>query len=154
VGELPSSFQSLVDGCPKVPNYIIGDPAYPLTPYCMKEFDSCVNNEQVIFNSMLRTARNQIECAFGRLKARWSILTRKIDLKLESVPTVIYACFVLHNFCEENKINVDEQLLQQQLQLIRQNEDKFKNTPDPVYSYSVGEGDVVRNTIIKLIQQN
>ena len=35
---------------------------------------------EVIFNSMLRSARNQVECAFGRLKARWAILTRKIDV--------------------------------------------------------------------------
>ena len=42
---------------------------HPLVPFCMKEFEHCSNNEQVIFNNMLRSARNPIECAFGRLKA-------------------------------------------------------------------------------------
>ena len=61
-----------------ITNYIIGDPAYPLRPHCIKEYESCSNDAEVIFNSMLRSARNQIECDFGCLKARWAILIRKI----------------------------------------------------------------------------
>ena len=152
--ELPNCLQTLVEGKPKVPTYIIGDPAYPVTPYCIKEFATCSSNEEVIFNNMLRAARNQIECAFGRLKARGSILTKTVDLKLESIPTVIYACFVLHNVCEDNKVTVDEELLQEQIHLIKQNEQQFKNAPDPVYSQNEGEGEIVRNTITALIQQS
>ena len=88
-GNLPTTFNNLLPGCDKIPNYLIGDPAYPLTPNCMKEYKSCKTNSQVIFNNLLREARNPIECAFGRLKARWSILTRKMDLKLENIPTVV-----------------------------------------------------------------
>jgi hypothetical protein len=29
-----------------------------------------MSNEQVIFNTLLRSARDQVECALGRLKAR------------------------------------------------------------------------------------
>ena len=85
----------------------------------MKEYESCANNEQVIFNNMLRSARNPIECAFGRLKARWSILTRKMDLKIEAIPIVVYACFVLHNFCEKKNSYIDEDLVHHQMNIIK-----------------------------------
>ena len=88
-----------------LPNW---NPAYPILPHCMKRYSTCKKNEEVIFNSMLRTARNPIECAFGRLKARWKILTKKMDLKFEKIPTIIYACFILHNFCERY-ICIDEE---------------------------------------------
>ena len=101
--DLPKTYSMVLPGHKKVPNYVIGDPAYPLPPNCLKEYESCKTNAQVIFNNMLRAARNPIECAFGRLKARWGILTRKIDLDLTKAPTLIIACFVLHNYCESNK---------------------------------------------------
>ena len=37
-GKLPKTFHCLLPGFEAVPNYLIGDPAYPLTPFCMKEF--------------------------------------------------------------------------------------------------------------------
>ena len=66
--QLPRTFQTLIPSLDKIPPYLIGDPAYPLTPYCMKEFETCNENAQVVFNGLLRAARNPIECAFGRLK--------------------------------------------------------------------------------------
>ena len=88
-GQLPKTFITLVPGYKAIPNYLIGDPAYPLTSFCMKEYRTCVTNEEVLFNNMLRSARNQVECAFGRLKVQWGFWTRKVDLKLEMVPTVL-----------------------------------------------------------------
>lgn len=104
--KLPATYQTPVEGRANVPNYFISDPAYPLLPFCIKEYKTCTSNEEVISNNMLRAARNPIECAFGRLKARWAILTRKIDLKLETIPKVVYACFVLHNYCEKERVYV------------------------------------------------
>lgn len=75
----------------------------------MKEFASPNNNKEVIFNDMLRSARNPIECAFGRLKARWQILNKRIDLGLVSVPNLVYACFVLHNFCERHGVSLEDE---------------------------------------------
>ena len=49
-GELPQTFNNLLPGHNKIPNYVIGDPAYHLTPHCMKEFQSCKNDAEVIFN--------------------------------------------------------------------------------------------------------
>ena len=76
---LPQGYRQLLSGTDKVPPIILGDPAYPLLPYCMKEFASTHNNGQVVFNNLLRNARNKIERAFGRLKMRWQInWTRKL----------------------------------------------------------------------------
>ena len=77
--QLPQTFQTVIPGLDKIPNYLIGDPAYPLTPYCLKEFETCNENAQVVFNGLLRAARNPIDCAFGQLKACWSLLTRSIE---------------------------------------------------------------------------
>lgn len=41
-----------------------------------------------------------IECSFGRLKARSGCLKQPMDINIDDLPCVIYACFVLHNFCE------------------------------------------------------
>ena len=71
----------------------------------MKEYKSCKTNIQAIFNTLLREARNPIECAFDRLKACWSILTRKVDLRLDNIPIIVLACFVLHNYCEIHNNN-------------------------------------------------
>lgn len=146
-GDLPKTFNTLVPNFRKVPNYLIGDPAYPLTPTCIKEFYSCKNNAEVVFNSMLRAARNPIECAFGRLKARWRILTRKIDLNIHFVPTLVIACFQLHNFCEYRKSYLDEKEISRQIEYNNSEEALHKHLPDPVYSSTNTEDIVVREIL-------
>ena len=46
---------------------------------------------------------------FGRLKARSLTLQREMDINLSDLPKVIYACFVLHNFCEVNKEPISDE---------------------------------------------
>ena len=65
-GKFGSYQKELIPGDEGVPQLLIGDPAYPLLPHLMKEYDHCASNEQMVFNQMIRSARNQIECAFGR----------------------------------------------------------------------------------------
>ncbi len=150
-GDLPVCLQALTESTKKIPNYLIGDPAYPLTPFSMKEYDHCSSNEQVIFNNLLRGARNPIECAFGRLKARWSILTRNMDLKLHNIPVVIYAGFVLHKYCEQHNIYVDEKQVKVQMELMKQNKEAHKHSPDPIYSCNTDEGEITRKFITEYL---
>jgi hypothetical protein len=83
----------------------------------MKEYSTCHTSEQVIFNQMLRSAINKVEHAFGRLKARWQVLTTPINVSLEDTPNLIFACFVLHNYCERHKIQIDNSLVQRQMEI-------------------------------------
>ena len=70
----------------------------------MKEFPGGGNTaKEQFFGYRLSSARMVIECAFGRLKGRFGALRRDMDINIDDLPQVIYACFVLHNFCEINK---------------------------------------------------
>ena len=100
-------------------------------------------NEQVVFNQMLRSALNQIECAFGRLKARWRILSRPMDIPVEYLPNVIFGCFVLHNYCERRKCEVDTALVEQ----VILEERKYNPKIDKSSSYNTPLGKRVRETI-------
>ena len=111
-GKLPITYQTVIPGYEKVPNYLIRDLAYPLIPHCLKECDTCDTNEKVIVNNLLTAARNPVKYAFGHLKAMWAVLTKKVEFDVITVPTMIYACFVLHNFCEKNNTGIDEELVQ------------------------------------------
>ncbi|KAL9977378.1 hypothetical protein ACROYT_G014771 [Oculina patagonica] len=113
--KLPMLYKELLPGHDKVPVTLLSDPAYPLLPYCKKAFPSALNNEQVIFNNMLRSARNPIEFAFGRLKARWQILNKRIDMGLKFVPNIVHACFVLHNICKMKGVTIDDDIVAQQI---------------------------------------
>ena len=70
----------------------------------MKEYTHYIHSEEVIFTNVLRSCRNQIECVLGKLKERWSILTKQFDLKLGSISYMVYSCFVLYNFCELSNV--------------------------------------------------
>ncbi len=150
---MPQVYSHLIPGHIETPNYLIGDPAYPLTPHCMKEIQISKTNSEVIFNNILRRTRNPVECAFGRLKARWSILTRKTDLQLEAVPKVVHAWFVLHNLWATHQYRWPGNCANSNLKKYTK-EDKHKNFPDPVYSNTTSEGELVRRTLIEHIKIN
>ena len=77
--------------------YQKGDPAYPLTSYCLREYTTCSSNAEVVFNNILHSSRNPAECAFERLKARCYFLKLTIALQLENVSAEFFLllCFTV-----------------------------------------------------------
>lgn len=91
---------------------------------------------------MLTGARNPIQSVLGRLKSRFQVLTKKKNFKLEKIQIIIYACFVLHNFCKRrHSVYINEEQVKTQLQLVKTNETQLKNLADSVFSCVEGEGE-------------
>ena len=98
-----------------------------------------------MYNTMLRSTRNQIECAFGRLKTRWRILLRLMELTFENIPDIVLACFVLHNFCEER--NIEPILADMDRAIIMERVNA--STKDIVYTYNTKDGGAIRVAITR-----
>uniref|UniRef100_A0A672MMQ1 DDE Tnp4 domain-containing protein n=1 Tax=Sinocyclocheilus grahami TaxID=75366 RepID=A0A672MMQ1_SINGR len=85
-------------------HHAVGGPAYPLRSWLMKGYPETGNltEDQHCFNKTLSGARMTVECAIGRLKGHWRCLSKRLDVDISLVPTIISACCTLHNICEKH----------------------------------------------------
>ena len=86
----------------RVPTFLVGDSAYPLSTWLMKPFphSSHLTASQKSYDYHLSRARIVVENAFGKLKARWQRLMKCNDMNIDNVSHVVTACCILHNMTE------------------------------------------------------
>lgn len=96
-----------------VPLHILGDPAYPLSEKIVKGFvGTNLSPEDDSFNVYLSSTRMCVEIAFGKLKSRWRMLQKRMDVDTSMSPQVITACCILHNICEDLRVPMPQQNVQ------------------------------------------
>lgn len=84
-----------------LPQYFIGDDAFPLLPRMMKPFKpkrrERLTDEQEIFNYRISRARFCVESAFGLLGNKWTVINGTFYCQPNKVKKIVAACCVLHN---------------------------------------------------------
>lgn len=85
-----------------VPICLIGDSAFPLRRHLMKPYADHrgLTAVQAYYNRVLSGARRVVENTFGRTKARFRVMYKRMEGKLRGLREKITACCVLNNVCE------------------------------------------------------
>ncbi|GFN91167.1 protein alp1-like [Plakobranchus ocellatus] len=96
---LPIPLDESICGSDPLPYVFLGDEAYPLLRNIMRPFPRRgLDNVRRIYNYRHSRARGTIECAFGVLVGKWSVLKTTLNMLPENAIKVVLACCVLHNF--------------------------------------------------------
>jgi len=83
-------------------DYLLGDSAYPISPFLIPPFKDPSSRKQKEFNRFHSRHRVVVENAFGRLKARFGNL-KDLDIKTIKMGVLFTCCaIILHNFLEMN----------------------------------------------------
>ncbi|CAN7945902.1 unnamed protein product [Ixodes hexagonus] len=130
-----------------VPPIVLCDQAFPLTPNLMKLFPHGVSltRAQGDYNYCLSKSRRIVENAFGRLKARFRIIMKRTETKIENLNSVVRASCILHNVCERFNDPVDPQTLRDTLKDI---EEARANQPVCTTSAEESSGPAVRAALV------
>ena len=99
-GKMPSIAHK--EGSVLIPPLLLGDGAFPFHSWLMKPYSQAVlTAEEKYVNYRLSRARMVAEGAFGKVKGRWRILSRKCESTVDTVKAMTLACVVLYNLCIE-----------------------------------------------------
>ena len=81
------------------------------------------------YNYFVSQLRIRIECAFGRMVAKFCILKRPLRCSVAMNTRTIHACTILHNFCINKGQTVPLQVNKEELELVPQKKKKDRE-PD------------------------
>jgi hypothetical protein len=79
---------------------IIADARCGLAPWAMTPYKNPANDIQKNYNRIHAQNRVIVERVFGQVKRRFPLLSSKVRLHLDIIPSVIVSCFVLHNIAK------------------------------------------------------
>jgi hypothetical protein len=97
-----SSFYKNYSNIIQEEDYLLGDSAYPISPFLIPPFKDPSSQKQKEFNKFHSHHRVVVENAFGRLKARFRTL-KDLDIKTIKMGVLLISCaIILHNFLEMN----------------------------------------------------
>lgn len=83
-------------------DFLLGDSAYPISPFCITPFRLPSNLQEKKFNTMHSLHRVVVENAFGRLKSRFTCLKGCSVKKIKHLIFFTDCAIILHNFLELN----------------------------------------------------
>ena len=84
------------------PYTLVGDAAYPCRPWMLAYFKGHkdgLTREEYHWNFVQSSTRMCVERAFGMLKGRWRILSKRVDVNLKNMSDLVSTCLVLYNMC-------------------------------------------------------
>ncbi|XP_064471832.1 uncharacterized protein LOC135386041 [Ornithodoros turicata] len=100
---------SVIEDVPVSP-IILCDQAFPLSPSLMKPYANAVSETpEALFNYNLSKTRRIVENAFGRLKARFRFIMKRLECTLPNAKQAVRTSCILHNICEAFNDNVEHQ---------------------------------------------
>ncbi|KAK4882374.1 hypothetical protein RN001_005693 [Aquatica leii] len=109
----PASRSTALDVPKKVRILMIGDSGYPLRPWLLTPLVHVeADTPEERYNRAQMRARSVIERLNGVLKLRFRCLLkhRVLHYSPEKASSIINTCVMLHNFCLENNLNIDDQV--------------------------------------------
>ncbi|XP_015282731.1 PREDICTED: putative nuclease HARBI1 [Gekko japonicus] len=134
---VPGNPTRTIEGVP-VPPLILADAAYPLRRWLIPPYKGHLNAQQAHFNKVHGRARNVVDRAFGRLKARWRCLLLQMPVELRNVKPVVAACCILPNVCEDRGHAVPEVFTEEERRALADAE-AAPLDPDPQMPDAAGE---------------
>ena len=95
---LASYLEELEPKLSKAGFFIVGDSAYPLSPFMIVPFpDAVPGSMEDSFNYWQSNSRIRVECAFGELIQRWGLFWRTLRFSIKVCDNIIKAAMLLNN---------------------------------------------------------